>query len=549
MKPLNSTIIIVFLSSIFFLLYFSFSSCKKITDPKENRNEKDTITYDLLKTSVYVQFVDALTNEYIIPEEDENIKVRIVGKSKAAVVDIIGFQKDEYIAKEGFITFGLLSDPEFTPSSSSPVSFTIIAELSTYITSRKDVVLTSEGDYMVKIFMVNANNPPSGVKIAKVYDAGILINGVLQEDVSISTPNYEASLKIPGGTKLFKSDSTHLAGKLNITLAYYNGIDDKSLAAMPGGIVGNVLDNGSSSSGVFFAAGMLYYEISDSDWHKAAYIEDENIEINMIVSEQSYNPITGSNVIDGDIISFYSYEADTGLWILQQEINITNQQGYLFSSVETQGLDCANFSWFESNNCNQRSNFQLSGSCSQCSSVVLEGEVRKQIDNTFVSNIIIAGDWEKAASIPFSSGNTPVYINWSMNNNCTYCYVDPATSPLLIDDMCSQQIIDLPLTDAGPVSMSITANFSGLCASDTNVLILPSFGIWIRPIDATCWRWSSMKNGVAQICDVVYGETYVLGTYYDGIWKEWEIIISEESSYDFDINFSQSVCTNVFGIL
>jgi len=97
--------------------------------------------------------------------------------------------------------------------------------------------------------------------------------------------------------------------------------------------------------------------------------------------------------------------------------------------------------------------------------------------------------------------------------------------------------------------MSIIANFHGLCPSDTNILILPSFGIWIRPIDATCWRWSSMKNGVAQICNVIYGEKYVLGTYYDGNWEEWEITISEEIVYDFTIDFSQSVCTNVFGVL
>jgi hypothetical protein len=548
MKPPINSIIIILLSSVFFLLYFSLTSCKKVIDPNTNYNEKDTITYDLLKTSVYVQFVDALTNEYIIPEIGEDIKVRIIGKSKDAVVDIIGLQKDEYIAKEGFITFGLLSDAEFTPSPASPINFTIIAKLPNYITSKKDVTLTNEGDYMVKIFMVNVDYPPPGVKIAKIYNAGVLINGVLQEDISISTQNQEAWLNIPGGTQLFKSDSTHLAGKLNITLAYYSGIEDKSLAAMPGGIVGNVLENGSINSGVFFSSGMLSFEITDSDWQIASFIENKNIEIGMLISEQSYNPVTSSNIIDGDIIPFYSYSADTGMWVFQQETDITNQQGELYTTVETQELDCVNFSWFETNNCDQGSKFQIAGGCTQCKSVMVEGEVRKQIDNTFVSNIIVAGDWDEPANIPFSVGTTPVYINWNQNNDCNYCFVDPASSPLLIDDMCSQQIIELPLSDNSPVSMSITAYFSGLCPSDTNVLILPSFGIWIRPVDATCWRWSSMKNGVAQICNVVYGETYVLGTYYNGIWKEWEIEISEETIYYFKIDFSQTVCTDVFGI-
>ncbi|MFK5855670.1 MAG: hypothetical protein QM503_06030 [Bacteroidota bacterium] len=162
---------------------------------------------------------------------------------------------------------------------------------------------------------------------------------------------------------------------------------------------------------------------------------------------------------------------------------------------------------------------------------------------------MIAGNRSEAVNIPFTTGSTPVYIDWSSDSECGFCAVSSSVNPLQIDDMCSQQIVELPLTDNGPVTMSINANFSGTCASDTNVLVPPSFGIWIRHTDAMCWRWSSMKFGTAQICGIIYGESYVLGTYYDGIWKEWEITVSEETSYDFEINFSQSVCHDVLGIL
>ncbi|MFK5855671.1 MAG: hypothetical protein QM503_06035 [Bacteroidota bacterium] len=383
MKPINISITTILLSSVFFLLFFSFASCKKISDPRVNPDAKDTITYDLLKTSIYVQFFDANTNELIVPEEGEELKIKVVGKSKLAVVDIVGLQKEEYIARNGFLTFGLLPDAEFVPTSGSPISFTIIAQLKSYLTSRKEVTLTSEGDYMVKIFMINISNPPVGIVIKESSNVGVLINGVLQGDIIISTQNLEAILTIPAGIKMFKSDSNYLAGKLNITLAYYSGVEDKSLNSFPGGVVGNVLENSSINSGVFFPTGIVAYDISDSDLNHVHYIKDGSLEISMLVSSQSYNPNTNAIVVDGDLVPYYTYKADTGLWILEKSVYITDTlYSGLYTTTKTQGLDYASFSWFEKNNCTQASKFQLTGSCAECNSVMLDGVVRKQVDNS-----------------------------------------------------------------------------------------------------------------------------------------------------------------------
>lgn len=550
MKHLSSINISIMFSAVLFLLYFSFSSCKKTPNPYSNRNEKDTIVYDMLKTIIHVQFIDANTNEYIIPEEGKNLKVMIVGKSNDAVADIIGLQRNEYNVRQGTITFCLLPEAEFVLSPGSPVCFTIVAKLNDYLTSTKEVTITGEGDYMLKIFMVNMDDPPPGVIIEKLYGVGNLANGMLLQTVSIATTNSEAIVVIPAGTKLLDSDSIDLAGKLNITLAYYSNMEDNALSAFPGGITGTVMENNSSNSGVFFPAGSLTIEISDSDWHKAAIIENNSLEISMVIDYGTYNPVSGSNIINGDSIQLFSYLSDTGLWMFDQWAHVSDTiYNRLYTSAKTSNLDIYNFSWFEKNNCNQGSKFEISGSCQQCSSIMLEGVVRKQVDNTFVSSILLASQRNEPASIPFSTGGTPVYIEWGQGNECNYCFVNPAANPLLIDDMCSQQLIELPLTDNGPMSMSITANFIGNCVSDTNIIVLPSFGVWIRPVDASCWRWSSMKSGVAQICDVIYGETYVLGTYYNGTWQEWKVTITEETTYTFKIKLSNSVCSEVFGIL
>jgi len=54
------------------------------------------------------------------------------------------------------------------------------------------------------------------------------------------------------------------------------------------------------------------------------------------------------------------------------------------------------------------------------------------------------GQWNETINIPFSTGGTPVYINWAQGDECNFCNVDLVVSPLFIDDMCSQQLIDLP---------------------------------------------------------------------------------------------------------
>lgn len=120
MKRLININISILIIAVITLAFTSFYSCKKIHNPSGNGDEKDTITYNLIKTSIYIQIIDANTNELIIPEEGKELKVRIVGKSQAAVVDIIGIQKEGYIAKKGFITFALNPEAEFIPSSGSP---------------------------------------------------------------------------------------------------------------------------------------------------------------------------------------------------------------------------------------------------------------------------------------------------------------------------------------------------------------------------------------------------------------------------------------------
>jgi hypothetical protein len=129
------------------------------------------------------------------------------------------------------------------------------------------------------------------------------------------------------------------------------------------------------------------------------------------------------------------------------------------------------------------------------------------------------------------------------------CKINPSYNPTTIENMCLGPGVDINLMKGVGDLKSIEATFLGRCSSDTNYIILPSFGLWVKNIDAvTDWKWYSMEKGKAQIYDLTIGQTYIFGVYFDGVWKEWRATIREDSKLDFNIEFSDGICNDVFGI-
>ena len=89
-------------------------------------------------------------------------------------------------------------------------------------------------------------------------------------------------------------------------------------------------------------------------------------------------------------------------------------------------------------------------------------------------------------------------------------------------------------------------DISGFCPNKPDLIIRPAFGVWFRSLDNFCWRYSEQKNGFAEICDVELGNTYVVGTYYDNVWQEWQIFIEENQEYQLELNLTDNVCGEAF---
>ena len=397
--------------------------------------------------------------------------------------------------------------------------------------------------------MVNIAYPPPGVTINHNAGVGNLYNGVVHQSISITSTTGDATITIPAGTKLLDADTNELKGKLNLTLVQYSTESDQSLSVIPGGISSSILKNNSTVPVVFFPSNILSFTISDSENTKAAIIEDGMLDIEIKIPNNSYNPNTYSSYKMADEIELFSYLPDTGLWNYELTNTITNNSSGLSLNTSTNTIGSYNFTNYIVSDCYDGSIFSISGDCQQHESLLLEGVLRKQDDDAFISNLCITGYWNKEIKTSTTTGGTNVYINWNNASECSPCAVDPSASPLLIDNMCSHQTINLPLINNSQGTTSIIASFSGVCPSDTNYLILPSFGVWTRHIDSQCWNWSSMIVGTSQISNLTSGETYIIGTYFNDKWQQWEVTISIEEDYRFIIEFPETVCKDVFGIL
>lgn len=522
------------------------SSCKKIDNPHNASDTKDTINYSILNTIIYIKFFDAASGEQIFPSIDNPIKVSFKGNSEAAIMDIIGNRKDSYSSTSGLMTFGLDPSAEFTPTNASPIKFTIVTTYDQHIPSYKDVTISHEGQYVIRVNLVNTSNPPQGIEIVQLDNVGETSNGIVQSTIEISTINSEASIVIPSGIRLMNSNNSGLSGKLNITMVYYSGEENGALRSLPGGATGTILAGTNENYGVFWPASYIYFEITDNFNQIATYTLNDSINITTNISNNIYNPVTGTNVNNEDDISVYNYDQDTGYWSKYNTAQILNNTINIKSNI----ISTYNFSWFIKNGCNNTLTFTASGDYGNCKTVPVHGILRKTVNDNYIGDIDVLTETSEFTALTYATGNTPVYIEWDNDNDaCNPYIVDPAVNPVLLGNMCTSQPINIPVINQSGVSKTISGTIYGSCPSDTNIIIMPSFGLWIQPIDEQCWRWCNMKNGEFTICNVIYGETYNLGTYYNNEWYQWEITIDEDSNYNFELIFPAIVCLNVFGIL
>lgn len=537
------TVQILLFVLIAFTVVMSFYACQKIEDP--TRGVKLILNYDLLKTNINVRFYDAATGLRIGAEDGKQVSVSISGETSSAVIDMAGESGKTYKSGGGYMTLYLNPNVEYQPDIDNPIRFTIVAQLDGYLEASRSMVITKEGDYFVEMTMVQSQLPPEGVVIARETEVGTLIQGKVQADISVKTNKNQASVLIQEGTVIKDENGNTLGGSLNVEITYFNNLADQSLAAFPGGLLSGLQKNGNAEDGVFYTAGFLSVEITDNNGRKAKTFEGEPLAISIMVSEQTYNPQTFSNINTGDNVSVFSYDPAAGYWDYEQSSTMQASYSGMEVTAWINHLSYWNFGWFFGNNCDEGVDLLFTGDQSACECVNVKGIMRKSEDDTFLRFVNIEACDGEPVTITNAPANLPVYIEWQ-DTDCSNYYVDPSSNPLQLNNLCSSEQYSVPMVSENNQTATISIDVTAHCTQYPDVEVHPTFGVWFRELDGICWRWAYMYDGKADICDVEMGKDYVIGAYFNNTWNEWDVTVSQTEYVVLDMKLPDDVCSTMF---
>lgn len=542
METILKHILIYRLLLIILFLVPGLNSCNKIDEIFEGVDL--SIDWDVIWSKLNINFKDAQTGELIGEDNFQQVTVQITGESVEYVIDISGVQKETYKSSNGFLTLGINPNPS---TGSDANRFNIVARAQGYLPMSQSITISEQGDYNLTIFMANIENPPEGVSIKTTENTGLVIDGILQEEVLVKTLGSEACIILPNGLRMVDDNGTRLEGTLDIRLVYYNNKSDGSLSTFPGGLISRVEKYGSVLDGTFFPAGLVSIEIFDQYGRKARYFEQSALKLVMTIPSGTYNPETQSDVEAGDEIPVQSYDPETGIWKYHQttEVSLGNRGDF---EVETwiPHLSWWSFDWFKGNYCNNGIKLVFKGDFGECSCITIDGIIRKKADDTYLRHISLNVCQDSSVYVTNAPTGLPVYIEWMLAENCSDCFTDPAFNPLYIEDLCASSTYEIPLVCFKPNTISVEIDVTGYCSDRPDLIVRPSFGAWYKETGSDCWRYSAMQNGYAPICDVETGNIYTVGTYYDNVWYEWQITIEEGKEYQLQFELTDNICSEFF---
>lgn len=543
---IKHTLLLIGSSLLLFGLIF-ISSCNKLENVADG--VKLIIDYNLVETTVDVQFFDAATGDLIGRDGDASVNVKITGPDKDGVMDITGVQnKDgQYSSQRGIMGLALIPEAAYTPSESRPIVFNMVTELSGYLSTSQKITVVSEGRNQFRINMVRLDNPPQGVSVNRETGVTSAINGRIENPATVSTPSGKAKIEIPADIVMRDQAGNPLSGSINVDVVHFDNTNDEALAAFPGGLMPTVTrTDGSVADGMFYSAGFVAIEITDASGRHAATFENGTVRMEAVVSPETYNPETRGPVAAGDEVPVWSYDENTGEWTEEGSTTMQLVNGELVADFQLTHLSYYNFDWFYGDYCYQGAAFQFVPDSPITGCFLMQGSMYRQDDNTYLMDVYFWICPGEPVYTSYAPSGIPVKIVWG-EGSYPGIEVAPSSQPTLINDLCGSSPIQVDLVYDPGSATTITIDVEAHCASEPNVIIRPSFSAWYRAINGWNWMPVTMDNGFAEIMGVEVGETYMVGIYYDNQWFETEVVVTAEEYTYVGIELPAEVCDEVFG--
>lgn len=544
----NNKFILVFSAIAMILGSFFFVQCKEIKDPTDGL--KLIINYNLIKTTLSVTFIDAATGDPIGYNDFRVVNVNINGPDADKILDVTGAIKTSFSSAKGFLGFGL--DPSFTPSPGNPINFTIVAKSNGYASTSIPVSILEESNRSIIITMVDLNNLPEGV--ASVSDNSVYVSGnVVDSDVVIETPaagttGTKAQLTVRQGTTIKDADGNVLTGNFITKMVYYNNMDDGALAAFPGGLTASADINGNTENVIFYSGGFASIEMTDGSGTKATTFENNDLELMIEISNNTYNRNTGAQIQDQDSVPLWTYDLESGNWNMDGWTLIEESGGKFQTTANLSHLSFFNLDWYwpwpfgpTPSEVFLRVFFNSKAALENPEDVALEIIVRKKADGTFINKyLILAPVGEDYPIGQWALGNEPVIFEIR-----SMCDLTPQFEE--ISDP-SQGIYEIYLQNVQSTGQTVTIDFEGWCPNNPEVLIRPTTPFVYRDYCSRSvgggWIWAYMVDGHAVLYNVELTHLYSVGVYYDGEFHE-ETFEFDGTNQSYSIEFTPEVCNIV----
>ncbi len=540
---------ILLMMAVFATASIPQQGCKKFGNVTDGL--KLIIDYNLIKTTIDVQLIDATSGELIGQNGDVSVTVHVTGEDRDGIVDITGVQHPDYLylSQNGFVGLALQPNETYTPSETNPVAFDLVINQSGYLATSQHIVIADEGHHFVVVKLVQLGAPPSGVVVRQQPDVTQSDGtGKVEIAATVVTEGNEASLVIPEGIIIRDAAGNPLVGNLDVTLVYFDNTDEEALKAFPGGMITRVTrTNNTQEDGMFYSAGFVAIEITDDNGNRAASFADGELTLTSRVQPETYNPETQTIVAAGDEIPLWSFDETSGEWTEEETLTIGQGTNGLELIAQLSHLSYFNFDWFYGGeNCYTGSTFYFTLDQAVCDCYIMYGTMYRQVDGAYLKTIYMWVCGTDPVYTYYAPAGVPVYIVWEegVYNNFTF---DANSNPLYIENLCGQSPVYVNMFNPNP-SSHITIEVEVYCASNPDYVIRPSFGAWFRPVNSWNWRWAEMVTGWADICNVNVGETYVVGIYYDNEWYETEVTVTQSDYSYVGFELPSDVCAEVFGL-
>gem|GEM_PF-1613408 len=528
MNQLSRTIRLGIPAVLLIVTAISFSGCdfNNINSPLE---ELDIRVKNIARnTLISVNFLDASTGDRV----PAAIQVTMSGQDKDAVITTTNEPLQTVMVRDGVLLFSVLDALE--PTLDTPVKLTLVCTADGYINTSKPIELTSTGMSRHTVIMTNANNPPAGVISATVTGGLTDANTGVAEDISVSSGTEplsggSASIHIPAGTQLLDAAGNALSGTVETRVTYFNPREETSLSAFPGGFSVN-LSNGfqGSSRGIFETAGFVAIDMNVGGIPVERFSENTTLSFN--IPADISNPETNQQVQSGDVVPLWSYNEDTGEWTAEGDVQLSRNQGFAHSGIESAQFQAVaeginhlsywNIDWFDGEYCERgvTLNFVSTGGCFKQVNVELRDPATGNLINWWAENVVYGSDpTQELQYVPPGQAVTVEvyeYGGWFSRGELL--------TSVDIPDLCVIETVDIEFESDSEL-MPVTIRVEAICENDqTRVLLLDGVPVFVRQEGEFTWtNLGLVSNGELTAC-LEPGARYYATVFFDNTWYNSE---------------------------